>query len=100
MRGALLGFLVLVALAAVPSSAFGQGWGGVPNLRLPVQAPRGMYYPNIRIQPPRNFGYGYYRAPAQYNFSRPNAWGGVTVWPNGRGNIRIQTRGGGFIFRF
>jgi len=96
--------LVLVAftlaLAALPSSASAQGWGRPPMYRPPVpQVPRGYYYPGSRITPVP-YGYGYYRGPAQYNFSRPNVRGGVTVWPNGRGNVRIQTRGGGFSFRF
>ncbi len=96
--------LVLVAftlaLAAIPSSASAQGWGRPPSGRPPVvQVPRGYYYPSPRINP-LPYGYGYYRGPSQYNFYRPNVRGGVTVWPNGQGNVRIQTRVGGFSFRF
>jgi hypothetical protein len=100
----LLGALIVAAFVATPSSASAQGWGP-PQIRPPyyrppsVGVPRGYYYPTPRMYP-QPYGYGYYRGPTQYNFSRPNVRGGVTVWPNGRGTVRIQTRVGGFSFRF
>ena len=112
MRRFVLVCAVFAGLSFLSETSLAQGRGAPSSVRRPIPQPH-YYQPNRHYQPNRypqpygrfqspqyGYGYGYgYRGPMQYNITRPNTRVGVTVWPGG-GNVRIQTRAGGFSFRF